>query len=204
MIEYGGRSANEWHDTNASERNSSTTSTSYPVLHFRIINARANGDGNEILDAKLSCLVAIDYLPEAPKKAETLSQRRDIEYKEESVALFQQNHHSLICHSMAHPYFKGIWNVRHVLDENSPLLKPEMKAIVNRFGRWPTDYNTHEAVRHSLVHFHTIIVNLRGTSNLSNSDVFAKKRYFYHVRSYDYCLFISLPGRCKLCGAYFP
>ena len=199
MIQYNGE--HEQHDTDRTSADSSgvcfsgikstpSHSNSFPVAEFRIINTRANELGCEIIDAKVSCLVCINYSSEPPSaepyvsnnNSENATSDVSMEYND-NVPLFQQKFHNLPCNAISHPYFRRIWYLRHVLDENSPLLKPEIRSKIARCGYWPSDYNTHEAVRNCLVHFHDIIVNFRGTSDLNNSEVFAKKRYKYPVSS---------------------
>ena len=197
VIQYKG----EQHDTDNTSTNSPDVGfsinkntpqyfDSFPVAEFRIINTRANELGCEIIDAKVSCLVCTNHSSEPPSTEPYLSNNNsrkealDVSMGvNENVPLFQQKYHNLPCNAMSHPNFRRIWYLRHVLDGNSPLLKPEMKSKIAQCGYWPSEHNTHEAVRNSLVHFHDIVVNFRGTSSLSNSEVFAKKRYKYPVSS---------------------
>jgi hypothetical protein len=79
--------------------------------------------------------------------------------------------------SQEHPFFKRIWQVRHVLDHNSPLLKQEAKEMIRlNGGCWPRELNNPEAVRAS-IHFDQILVSLSGTSNVDANPVYAQKVY---------------------------
>ena len=79
----------------------------------------------------------------------------------------------------AHPFFKRVWNVRHVLDQNSPLLSVKAKEmIIENNGFWPEALNSYEAIRENL-HFHEIIVNLSGTANATGSVVYSQKVYSF-------------------------
>jgi hypothetical protein len=81
--------------------------------------------------------------------------------------------------SQEHPFFKRIWNARHVLDQDSPLLKQDAKdLILLNGGHWPEELNSAEAVRASM-HFDQILVSLSGTSNADCNSVYAQKVYDY-------------------------
>ena len=76
-----------------------------------------------------------------------------------------------------HPFFKRIWTVRHVLDENSPLLRAEARHLVRQNnGYWPLQLNNHEGVR-SAVLFDQMLISLSGTSNADANSVYAQKIY---------------------------
>ena len=162
----------------------------FPLMQFRIVNTSANEKDSEILNANVSCLVCINSTLEASPKEIYISnkdaEKMILDYStdvKEGVPLFKQVYHQFLCNTMTHPHFRRIWYLNHVLDGNSPILKPEMKSIINRCGHWPSGCNTYKAVRNSLIPFHAIIVNFRGTSNVVNSDVCEKKIYFYEVSS---------------------
>jgi hypothetical protein len=81
--------------------------------------------------------------------------------------------------SQEHPFFNRIWVGRHILDENSPLLKQEVKELVGlNGGMWPEDLNNPQAIRAS-VDFDQILVSLSGTSNADCNSVYAQKEYAY-------------------------
>jgi len=76
-----------------------------------------------------------------------------------------------------HPYFKRRWVGRHVLNEDSPLVKPKVKRMIRKNkGFWPESLNNYTAVRESIM-FNQILVSLNGVSNLSASEVYAQKIY---------------------------
>jgi len=76
-----------------------------------------------------------------------------------------------------HPYFKRRWVGRHVLDEDSPIVKPRVKRLIRKNkGYWPESLNNYSAVRESIL-FNQILVSLNGVSNLSASEVYAQKIY---------------------------
>lgn len=76
-----------------------------------------------------------------------------------------------------HPFFKRVWLARHVLDENSPILKPRIRRQIRKNGgAWPSRLNSYTAIRDSL-QFNQILVSLNGVSNVSASDVYAQKIY---------------------------
>ncbi|OEU06882.1 hypothetical protein FRACYDRAFT_213539 [Fragilariopsis cylindrus CCMP1102] len=79
--------------------------------------------------------------------------------------------------SQEHPFFNRIWNVRHVLDQTSPLLRPEAKELI-RFnnGHWPNELNNANALRAS-IHFDQILVSFSGTSNVDANSVYSQKSY---------------------------
>jgi hypothetical protein len=74
-----------------------------------------------------------------------------------------------------HPFFKRVWLARHVLNEESPLLRYKVRRQIRRNdGKWPRNLNTAEAIR-SAIQFNQILVSLTGLSNTSASDVYAQK-----------------------------
>ena len=79
----------------------------------------------------------------------------------------------------AHPFFKRVWNIRHVLDQNSPLLSNKAKQmVIENNGYWPEELNHHKAIRENL-HFHEVIVNLTGTANATGSQVYCQHVYSF-------------------------
>jgi hypothetical protein len=78
------------------------------------------------------------------------------------------------------PFFRRVWNLRHRLDANSPLLSAQARRMIEENqGRWPDSLNDHASIRKH-VHFEEIIVSFAGTSYASGNSVFSQ-----HV--YDYC-----------------
>lgn len=79
----------------------------------------------------------------------------------------------------SHPFFKRVWNIRHVLNEDSPLLSPvARRTIVENDGNWPNELNNHKSIRKHVL-FEELVVSLAGTSNVSGSSVYAQKIYDY-------------------------
>lgn len=87
--------------------------------------------------------------------------------------------HKLEIETDSHPFFRRVWNIRHRLDESSPLLSLEARNMVaENNGYWPEELNDAAEVRKHL-HFREIIVNFSGTANVSGSSVYAQKVYDY-------------------------
>lgn len=79
----------------------------------------------------------------------------------------------------SHPFFKRVWTVCHVLDQNSPLLTDKAKQLImENGGYWPEELNSYQAVRENL-HFQEIIVNLTGTANATGSPVYCQHVYSF-------------------------
>jgi hypothetical protein len=79
--------------------------------------------------------------------------------------------------SPKHPLFNRSWLLRHVLDENSPLLTNYAREAVRRNnGCWPHDLNNHKDVRASIA-FDQILVNFSGVSNAGGNSVYTQKFY---------------------------
>mmetsp|Transcript_1101 Transcript_1101/g.2358 ORF Transcript_1101/g.2358 Transcript_1101/m.2358 type:complete len:322 (+) Transcript_1101:1038-2003(+) len=78
-----------------------------------------------------------------------------------------------------HPFFKRVWVGRHILNAESPLVRPKVKREIQKNkGYWPKDRNNYTAVRKSVL-FNQILVSLNGVSNLSANEVYAQKIYDY-------------------------
>jgi hypothetical protein len=76
-----------------------------------------------------------------------------------------------------HPFFKRVWIVRHVLDQDSPLLKAHARVMVcNNGGYWPSELSSYDGVR-AAVSFEQILVSMTGTSNADANTVYAQKVY---------------------------
>ena len=104
----------------------------------------------------------------------------------------------------AHPFFKRIWNIRHVCDQTSPLLPNRIRKMIAKNskwklservqnsnyllvcrslisfldGYWPEELNNHEDIRKA-INFHEIIVSFSGVANVSGSSVYSQKIYSY-------------------------
>ena len=76
-----------------------------------------------------------------------------------------------------HPFFKRVWIGRHILNLDSPLVRPRVKRLIRRNnGYWPKSLNNHTEVRKSLL-FNQILVSLNGVTNLTAQEVYAQKIY---------------------------
>ena len=76
-----------------------------------------------------------------------------------------------------HPFFKRVWVGRHVLNNESPLVRPKVKRMIRKNnGYWPKSLNNYAGVRQSLL-FNQILVSLNGVTNLSAQEVYAQKIY---------------------------
>lgn len=85
-----------------------------------------------------------------------------------------------------HPYFKRIWNIRHVLNQNSPLLAAKMRRIIEENnGYWPEHLANHQVI-HENVHFNDCIVSFCGTSNATGSTVHGQNVYQYSAVNVGY------------------
>lgn len=85
--------------------------------------------------------------------------------------------HKLEIETDSHPFFRRVWNIRHVLDAKSPLLSAKARKMIEQNnGYWPEELNDHAEVRKHL-HFRELIVNFSGTANVSGSSVYAQKVY---------------------------
>lgn len=85
--------------------------------------------------------------------------------------------HKLEIETDSHPFFRRVWNIRHRLDEGSPLLTSRARrAIAQNNGCWPSEWNDYVSVR-SHLRFTELIVSFSGTANASGSSVYAQKVY---------------------------
>jgi hypothetical protein len=85
--------------------------------------------------------------------------------------------HKLEIETDSHPFFRRVWNIRHRLDEGSPLLTSRARrAIAQNNGNWPSEWNDYASVR-SHLRFTELIISFSGTANASGSSVYAQKVY---------------------------
>jgi len=76
-----------------------------------------------------------------------------------------------------HPFFKRVWIGRHILNAESPLVRPRVKRLIRKNnGYWPKSLNNYSEVRKSLL-FNQILVSLNGVTNLTAQEVYAQKIY---------------------------
>ena len=108
----------------------------YPVIEFRMVNDRANRDNSEIWDAQISGVVQL--LKEQPKDG--ISNSSDLTAKaeggESTLDLEKVVYYPVKLSPESHPHFSRIWYARHVLNEESPLLKREYRDIIAQDGKW--------------------------------------------------------------------
>lgn len=79
-----------------------------------------------------------------------------------------------------HPFFKRVWMLRHVLNEESPLLKAHTRELLSKTkGSWPKELNNYEGVRNSF-HFHSLLISFSGTSNADANSVYSQHVYDFH------------------------
>jgi hypothetical protein len=72
-----------------------------------------------------------------------------------------------------------VWNIRHVLNEESPLLSRKARnMIIENNGYWPQSLNSWQGIRHHL-RFNDIVVSFSGIGNASGTSVCAQKVYHY-------------------------
>lgn len=75
-----------------------------------------------------------------------------------------------------HPFFRSSWRVIHTLDADSPLLTKKVRRIVRKAGGWPKSLNNHKEVKDA-IHFDSILVTFKGTSNISGASVYSQTAY---------------------------
>jgi len=68
--------------------------------------------------------------------------------------------------------------VRHVLDENSPLVKKKVKRMIREQGGWPPEINSNESIRDSIRKFSHLVVVFQAVTH-SGIIAFAHKTYEY-------------------------
>jgi hypothetical protein len=72
-----------------------------------------------------------------------------------------------------------VWNIRHVLDETSPILTDQARYLIrSNDGQWPASLSNAESIR-KYVCFNDIIISFSGTSNASGRPVYSQKVYMF-------------------------
>jgi hypothetical protein len=96
--------------------------------------------------------------------------------QQQPTTMSHQQYYKIHVEAPEHPFFKRVWIVRHVLDQNSPIVKHRVKSLIKRNnGYWPyKKLKTYKDIIESL-QFNHIIVSLNGVSNISASTVYAQK-----------------------------
>jgi len=135
---------------------------------------RANIVGGEIIDASVDCLLGLEGWASVSTREPSSSIYRNsdlISLKSQSGSERMPNRIWSKSHLLAHSnpecvtitqplcrYFSRIWSVKHILDENSSLLLPEVKSrMKENDGKWPEDILSKEKVIESLVPFKEIV-----------------------------------------------
>ena len=78
-----------------------------------------------------------------------------------------------------HPFLQHTWIVRHILNEHSPLLIPNVRETIQSCGGlWPMYLTNLQSIR-SAIAFDQILVSFSGTSNADGNTVYAQKVYGY-------------------------
>jgi hypothetical protein len=72
-----------------------------------------------------------------------------------------------------------VWNIRHVLNENSPLLSDQARDLIrSNYGQWPANHSNAASIRKHL-RFNDIIISFSGTANASGRTVYTQKVYAF-------------------------
>lgn len=130
-----------------------------PVLKFQVVNKLSNTQGGEIVDANMRAVASNGLSP-------AVSSTVISSFVKVQLAEFE------------HPYFNYVWQGRHVLDANSPLLTTLARATIRQNGGWPQDWNNPRDLRNAL-QLNDLIIILTGISNVSAATVHGYKRYQY-------------------------
>lgn len=92
-------------------------------------------------------------------------------------ATLRRYFYNLVVDAPDNPYFKRTWTVSHTLDQDSPLVIPEVqRAIADNDGYWPSYLDDAESVRRS-IGFDQIFVSVSGISVVSADSVYAQHLY---------------------------
>ena len=84
-----------------------------------------------------------------------------------------------------HYLFNRVWTIDHVLDEKSPLLKSEVRGMIERIKEnnpdspsiWPSHLNSPESIRKSLEPFQNLVVTMKAIANSSAVPVYGHEVY---------------------------
>ena len=77
------------------------------------------------------------------------------------------------------PIFQRVWNVQHVLDENSPLLRKSVREKIRTRHRWPEEYNSAEGIRRALNRFGQMHIIFQTVTH-SGIIAYKHKTYDFH------------------------
>jgi len=180
-------------------------SQDYPFIEFRIVNERSNRKGGEIAECSVRCMTVGVKLVEKDNYPSQISLMEDLEESQQQIDDAELNHSAIegetnmgldsngaiSPHNIKraytrvtvkpdfHPYFaKGGWYLRHILDHESPFLKPKVRAALKTLNGWPTRLNDHEAIRRCLAtDIFEFSLIFQGKSNLTSDMVFKIHTY---------------------------
>jgi len=156
------------------------SSDKYPYLEFQIVHNKANYEGWEILGATMECIVVIDVPAGARFDYHVRgSELFALDFHKGNSSIVKQTYHKVSLEGSTHPYFKRVWHCRHILDENSPLLKKSIKEEIRNNNGWPSGRLSHNGIRNVLLPFNTLLLTMNGKSGKTSTDVFAEKRYSF-------------------------
>lgn len=165
--------------------------TPFPVLVFRVINNRA-GMGGEISDASIKCMVVcraatvddtnLDDDDESDRVSidgEEVNNGVDSSSSRPITAAKKTIYYKLRVSPEVNSFFSdGVWCVRHVMDDKSPLVKPSIRRQIAETASWPSDIDTYSKIRDCVTDdFQEIVVTFNGTSNLTADNVFKTVSY---------------------------
>lgn len=106
-----------------------------------------------------------------------ITRKTESEQDRSSRLLNKRIFSKMMLEASEHPFFKRVWLARHILDDQSPLLKKKTRRAIRKCGGyWPEQLNSYQGIKESLA-FSQILVSLNGVSNISASDVYAQKIY---------------------------
>jgi hypothetical protein len=144
-----------------------------PVLEFRVLNKLYNIENGAISDATVTCAAGVE--DEKDERGGQNLGQMDSSDKIVRVSLPKKMFHTMKIVNDAHPLFRRVWTLIHVLEEHSPLLILKMrKRIANNHGFWPKNCNSAESIKANLV-FKEIIISFGGISQHTSSEVRSQK-----------------------------
>ena len=101
---------------------------------------------------------------------------------------------SLAMEMSTHPLFDKTWCVRHVLDQNSVLLKEDTRSLVKYHdNKWPLHFLERSIASH-LLKYDTIVFYFGGTELDSGNDVVSLAR-FENADVVEDCVFDSMDSK---------
>ena len=188
-----------------------------PVIEFRLVNRLANmGEGNEIHDASIIATAKLRGEKNDVNDATTQIDNKRFSRTKRMIgskAWFSTKLQTIVSSSppsssndsltmifrkvdflpSSHPLFQRVWRLQHYLDQDSPLLKKEVREKVRaNDGFWPSDMKNVKDIRSSL-NFEQILLNFCGTSVICSGSVnthhiyergkYIHNRYFFLVTS---------------------